>query len=66
MLDIRRGNMERGSFDDPFYKRLHTFLHASNSETDRDRALVAASLIEEMLDEVTRVSVGKCRHEEPF
>jgi len=46
--------MVRTSLDDPFYERLQTFLHASNSETDRGRALVAASLIEEMLDEVLR------------
>ena len=41
-------------FDDPYYDRLRTFLNASNSETERGRALVAASLIEEMLEEVLR------------
>ena len=41
-------------FDDPYYQRLRIFLDASNSETDRGRALVAASLIEEMLEEVLR------------
>ena len=46
--------MARRSLDDPFYDRLHTFLRASISETDRGRALVAASLIEEMLEEVLR------------
>lgn len=46
--------MERPVLDDPFYERLRTFLSASNGETDRGRALVAASLIEEMLEEVLR------------
>lgn len=46
--------MEQKTFDDPFYERLNTFLRVSNSETDRGRVLVAASLIEEMLDEVLR------------
>lgn len=46
--------MERPALDDPFYERLLTFLSASNGETDRGRALVAASLIEEMLEEVLR------------
>ncbi len=40
--------------DDPFYERLHMFLDATRAETDRGRALVAASLIEEMLEEVLR------------
>lgn len=40
--------------NDPFYERLHTFLTASNKETERGRALVSASLIEEMLEEVLR------------
>jgi mannitol operon repressor len=39
---------------DPYYSRLNTFLHASNDETSRGRALVAASLIDEMLDELLR------------
>ena len=46
--------MEQRPFEDPFYDRLRTFLNASNSETDRGRALVAASLIDEMLEEVLR------------
>lgn len=37
---------------DPFYARLRAFLDAGNRETDRGRALVAASLIEEMLEEI--------------
>jgi hypothetical protein len=46
--------MERRLFEDPFYDRLRTFLDASRAETDRGRALVAASLIEEMLEGVLR------------
>jgi len=46
--------MNKLPLDDPFYTRLHTFLNATRSETDRGRALVAASLIEEMLEEVLR------------
>lgn len=46
--------MKKLSFEDPFYDRLRLFLEASNSETDRGRALVASSLIEEMLEEVLR------------
>jgi len=42
------------NFDDPYYQRLRTFLDASKGETDRGRSLVAASLIEEMLEEVLR------------
>jgi mannitol operon repressor len=42
------------TFEDSFYDRLRTFLHVSTDETDRGRALVAASLIEEMLEEVLR------------
>lgn len=39
---------------DPYYDRLMQFLRASNSETERGKALVAASLIEEMLEEILR------------
>jgi len=46
--------MKKPSFEDPFYDRLRIFLESSNSETDRGRALVASSLIEEMLEEVIR------------
>lgn len=46
--------MERQVSDDPFYELLRTFLTTSNGETDRGRALVAASLIEEMLEEILR------------
>ena len=46
--------MNKLILDDPFYVRLHTFLNAPKGSTDRGRALVAASLIEEMLDEVLR------------
>ncbi|UWP99248.1 hypothetical protein [Aliiroseovarius crassostreae] len=46
--------MEEEKLNDLYYKRLHTFLDASNSETERGRALIAASLIEEMLDEILR------------
>lgn len=42
------------SVNDPYYNRLHTFLEATSAETERGRALVAASLIEEMLEEVLR------------
>lgn len=44
--------MKKTAFEDPYYTRLHIFLSASNNETDRGRALIAASLIEEMLAEV--------------
>lgn len=46
--------MSKISFDDPYYDRLRAFLVASNSETDRGRALIISSLIEEMLEEVIR------------
>lgn len=46
--------MKKVSFEGPFYDRLRLFLDASNSETDRGRALVASSLIEEMLEEVIK------------
>lgn len=46
--------MKKPAWDDQFYDRLRTFLDATNSETDRGRALVAASLIEEMLNELLR------------
>lgn len=39
---------------DPYYDRLNLFLTSSNNETDRGRALVVASLIEEMLEEILR------------
>lgn len=39
---------------DPYYDRLNLFLKSSNNETDRGRALVVASLIEEMLEEILR------------
>lgn len=39
---------------DPYYDRLNLFLKFSNNETDRGRALVVASLIEEMLEEILR------------
>lgn len=39
---------------DPYYDRLNLFLKFSNNETDRGRALVAVSLIEEMLEEILR------------
>lgn len=41
-------------FDDPFYDRLRLFLDASNAETDRGKALVSASVVEEMLSEILR------------
>jgi len=40
--------------NDLYYDRLHLFLQSSNSETDRGRALVASSLIEEMLEEILK------------
>lgn len=40
--------------DGPFYARLRMFLDTTNNETDRGRALVTASLIEEMLEEILR------------
>ncbi|MEH6773268.1 MAG: hypothetical protein V7668_05050 [Cereibacter changlensis] len=40
--------------DDPFYDRLRIFLEATNAETARGRALVTASVIEEMLESVLR------------
>lgn len=46
--------MKKPDLDDPFYARLLTFLDASKNETDRGRALVSASLIEEMLEEILR------------
>ncbi len=42
------------SFEDPYYDRLRLFLDASRNETDRGRALVVSSLIEEMLEEVIK------------
>lgn len=42
------------NLDDPFYDRLHLFLNETRSETNRGRALVTASLIEEVLEEVLR------------
>lgn len=47
--------------DDPYYDRLMQFLHASNSETERGKALVAASLIEEMLEEILRAFLLKTK-----
>ena len=44
---------------DPYYDRLNTFLTASNDETSRGRVLVAASLIEEMLEEILRSFLTK-------
>ncbi len=44
--------MSKLPIDDPYYDRLHTFLDESRAETDRGRALVVASLVEEMLEEV--------------
>lgn len=44
--------MQKIPFNDPYYERLRVFLDASNSETDRGRALVSASLLEEMLEEI--------------
>ena len=46
--------MEQKSFGDPYYDRLRIFLNTANNETDRGRALISASLIEEMLEEVLR------------
>ncbi|QPZ89777.1 hypothetical protein AKL02_001995 [Thioclava electrotropha] len=46
--------MGKLTLDDPYYERLHTFLNATKDESDRGRALVAASLVEEMLEEVLR------------
>ena len=40
--------------DDPYLSRLRVFLDASGSETERGRVLVAASLIEEVLEEILR------------
>lgn len=48
------------SLDDPFYQRLRTFLDATNAETDRGRALVSASVIEEMLEEILRGFLMEC------
>lgn len=50
----KRGKLTKTTLDDPFYERLHTFLNATNGETERGRALIAASLIEEMLEEILR------------
>ncbi|MGV2975206.1 hypothetical protein AB1P65_07110 [Roseibium alexandrii] len=44
----------QNSLSDPYYDRLHLFLRSSNGETERGRALVAASLIEEMLEEILK------------
>jgi len=46
--------LKKPDLDDPFHRRFLTFLDASNNETDRGRALVSASLIEEMLEEILR------------
>jgi hypothetical protein len=46
--------MSRTDLTNQYFARLHTFMNASNNETDRGRALVAASLIEEMLEEILR------------
>ncbi len=46
--------MIHNPFDDPHYARLKLFLEATKGETERGRALVAASLIEEMLNEILR------------
>ncbi len=46
--------MRKTTLEYPFYERLHTFLSATEGETDRGRSLIAASLIEEMLEEVLR------------
>jgi mannitol operon repressor len=46
--------MSKPPIDDPYYDRLHTFLDATSAETDRGRALIVASLIEEMLEEVLK------------
>lgn len=40
--------------NDPYFRRLNTFLNTSNSESERGRVLVATSLIEEMLEEILR------------
>lgn len=44
--------MPKIPFNDPFYDRLRLFLEASNAETDRGKALVSASVVEEMLSEI--------------
>jgi mannitol operon repressor len=46
--------MSKLPFDDSFYDRLRLFLDASNAETDRGKALVSASVVEEMLTEILR------------
>ncbi len=53
--------MEKDFSTDPYYARLREFLDASRSESDRGRALIAASLIEEMLEEIIRAFLLKER-----
>ncbi|MEC9290879.1 MAG: hypothetical protein VX730_00590 [Pseudomonadota bacterium] len=44
---------KKGNFlQDPYFERLRDFLKESNNESDRGKALVVASLIEEMLEEI--------------
>ena len=45
VIASRGGNMEQESVDDPFYERLHTFLQASNSETDTGQWQAVTELI---------------------
>ena len=46
--------MPKTPTDDPYYDRLRSFLEATSNETDRGRTLVAASLIDEMLEEILK------------
>lgn len=49
-----QGKLKKTQMDDPFYARLRMFLDTTRNETDRGRALVTASLVEEMLEEILR------------
>jgi len=46
-------------FDDQFYDRLRLFLDACNAETDRGKALVSASVVEEMLAEILKAFLAE-------
>lgn len=46
--------MAQRPFTDPYFDRLRLFIEASNAETDRGKALVSASVVEEMLAEILR------------
>jgi len=54
LVDARFHRNDKKPSDDPYYARLVAYLDTLNAETGRGRALIAASLIEKMLEEVLR------------